>query len=246
MGNTVDSICCHGSSNHKSYKSSSDSCDNYYKEYSVAQQIRELTLARYAAALGKRGIIGLRAIELDFLYDGDKNLRLYSTKDNVFINENNLDTYVVAGEMYEVVANLCEEFVHDLMMKQFDLVWCKVFDYATEVDDRLAVKSKSKNKGKNKSKEFRPIRALVSRNRRKRMSEEGDDNENVKENRPVLVVATGRGKVGAGIFSRRFLMTHGVEIGSCMEYVREAAHRNMDIVLFDPNVNSEREGMFVS
>ena len=41
-------------------------------------------------------------------------------------------------------------------------------------------------------------------------------------------------------------MTHGVEIGSCMEYVREAAHRNMDIVLFDPNVNSEREGMFVS
>ena len=146
--------------------------------------------------------------------------------------------------MYEVVANLCEEFVHDLMMKQFDLVWCKVFDYATEVDDRLAVKSK--NKGKNKVKEFRPIRALVSRNRRKRMSEELGDNEDVQESRPVLVVATGRGKVGAGIFSRRFLMTHGVEIGSCMEYVREAAHRNMDIVLFDPNVNSEREGMFVS
>ena len=52
--------------------------------------------------------------------------------------------------------------------------------------------------------------------------------------------------VSSGIFSRRFLMTLGLVEGTCIQYVKEAKKRGMGIVIFDPNVNSEREGMAVS
>eukprot|EP00980_Cylindrotheca_fusiformis_P004849 scaffold1034_cov127-Cylindrotheca_fusiformis.AAC.30 len=61
--------------------------------------------------------------------------------------------------------------------------------------------------------------------------------------KPVLLVVTGKGKVAAGIFSRRHLMTNGLEISTALPYLREAKERNMQIAILDPNVNGSQEAM---
>jgi hypothetical protein len=59
----------------------------------------------------------------------------------------------------------------------------------------------------------------------------------------LLLVITGKGKVGAGIFSRRHLMTRGLEVSTALPFIRGAKVRNMDVALLDPNVNGSQEAM---
>ena len=80
----------------------------------------------------------------------------------------------------------------------------------------------------------REIGALVSRDR-------GPTNNNKK----TLLVVTGKGKVGAGIFSRRLLITLGVEPATALPFVREAAARGMEIAMLDPNVLTIQRAMEV-
>lgn len=60
---------------------------------------------------------------------------------------------------------------------------------------------------------------------------------------PVLLVATGKGKVKAGVFSRHHLLTGGVERSTAIMMVREAKKRKMRVAIIDPNARGEREGM---
>lgn len=61
--------------------------------------------------------------------------------------------------------------------------------------------------------------------------------------RPVLLVVTGKGTIRAGVFSRRHLMTRGMEAGTALPMVREARRRGLDAVLLDPNANGDVNGM---
>ncbi|KAL3928202.1 MAG: hypothetical protein SGBAC_012750 [Bacillariaceae sp.] len=65
------------------------------------------------------------------------------------------------------------------------------------------------------------INAMVTRNR--------------SFQRPLLLIVTGKGKVGAGIFSRRHLMIGGVETATALPFVQGAIQRNMDMAILDPN-----------
>ena len=236
---------------------------------SYAQQLQEQQRRKYVAALGFQGREGLQKIHFDFRlkcddssnnHDGGDNIlqeRLIylqqedgnnekdssSSINEIFITEENLSKYILEGEMYEVVARLCQEYAQEVLMKEGDLVWRTLYTYDNDSDPNL-VSSSPKRPGSHRphqrsKNEKCPIRALVSREFRGSSSLEQKDSN-------TLIIITGRGKVRCGIFSRRFLMTKGVVEGTCLNYVREARKRGMNIVILDPNVNTEREGMFVS
>jgi len=59
----------------------------------------------------------------------------------------------------------------------------------------------------------------------------------------TLLIATGKGKVRAGIFSRSHLMTSGIEPSTALPMVREARRRGMRCVIPDPNARGDRRGM---
>jgi len=66
-----------------------------------------------------------------------------------------------------------------------------------------------------------------------------------EETKPIFVISTGRGKVRAGIFSRRLLMTAGMGPATAYPFVKEAWKRNMHLILIDPNAHGERFGFTV-
>merc|ERR1711915_1115826 len=59
---------------------------------------------------------------------------------------------------------------------------------------------------------------------------------------PTLLITTGKGKVRAGIFSRRHLMTTGMEASTALSMVKEAKSRGMRVIIVDPNARGERMG----
>lgn len=65
--------------------------------------------------------------------------------------------------------------------------------------------------------------------------------KNMDLTRPTLLLVTGRGKVRAGIFTRKHIQTTGLEPSTAIDIVREAKQRNMNVVMLDPNCRGERE-----
>jgi len=61
--------------------------------------------------------------------------------------------------------------------------------------------------------------------------------------RPLLLIVTGKGKVGAGIFSRRHLMTSGIETSTALPFVQGAIQRKMDVAILDPNGGGPQKAM---
>ncbi|KAL7468158.1 hypothetical protein ACHAXS_008376 [Conticribra weissflogii] len=64
-----------------------------------------------------------------------------------------------------------------------------------------------------------------------------------REKKGTLLIATGRGKVRAGIFSRQHILTSGIEVGSAWHMIREARMRGMGVAIIDPNARGEGLGM---
>jgi len=58
-----------------------------------------------------------------------------------------------------------------------------------------------------------------------------------------MLIATGNGKVRAGIFSRQHLLITGIEASTALPIVREARRRGMSVVLLDPNARGDRLAM---
>lgn len=142
--------------------------------------------------------------------------RLFHIASESLITEKNLQTYVADGEMYEEVTRLCQECAQEAMQREGKLEWVIIC---------------------NDPAHSKPVRALVHEDHHLVSgSTTADDN-------PTLLIATGKGKVMAGIFSRRHLLTSGMEASTALPMVSEAAHRNMSVVIFDPNARGDRNGM---
>ena len=133
------------------------------------------------------------------------------------ITPQNRPLYAADGPMYELVASWAQRAAQDRMREAFRLEWVTLCD----------------EKG--------PVRALVDH--RLAFQEEEKKEDVSSEPRSTLLVATGRGKVRAGIFSRHHLLTGGIELGTAWHSVREARRRDMGVAIIDPNARGEQEAM---
>eukprot|EP00761_Pharyngomonas_kirbyi_P009231 gb/GECH01009247.1/.p1 GENE.gb/GECH01009247.1/~~gb/GECH01009247.1/.p1 ORF type:complete len:312 (+),score=72.24 gb/GECH01009247.1/:1-936(+) len=57
--------------------------------------------------------------------------------------------------------------------------------------------------------------------------------------KPVLIILQGKGPVRAGQWSRSLCVNDSLETGSILPYLREAQHRNWEIVVLNPNLNQK-------
>ena len=140
--------------------------------------------------------------------------RLFHAETNTMITMKNRKEFIADGDMYDQVARLCQEYAQEVMIEEGNLEWVTVCEAGNNPE---------------------PIRALVSAAMAK--------NEEILGTAPTLLIATGNGKVRAGIFSRQHLMTTGMECSTAIPVVREACKRGMNCVLLDPNVHGDRLGM---
>eukprot|EP00548_Thalassiothrix_antarctica_P010979 CAMPEP_0194159690 /NCGR_PEP_ID=MMETSP0152-20130528/77978_1 /TAXON_ID=1049557 /ORGANISM="Thalassiothrix antarctica, Strain L6-D1" /LENGTH=329 /DNA_ID=CAMNT_0038869299 /DNA_START=723 /DNA_END=1709 /DNA_ORIENTATION=- len=85
----------------------------------------------------------------------------------------------------------------------------------------------------------RQIKALVSKSN-------NNDNDDTATTKSTLLIITGKGKVGAGIFSRRLLLTVGLEPASAISFVREAKQRDINrVIILDPNSMSSNNNKMI-
>jgi hypothetical protein len=169
--------------------------------------------------------------------------RMFHTSSNTMINEGNRKKFIADGNMYEEISRLCQERAHELMCEEGNLEW-------------VTISKDETGQGKE------PIRALVNCNhpliRNKHSDSQQDGSVSNGEDsdggcgayrgppligRPTLLIATGKGKVRAGIFSRQHLMCSGVESATALPIVREAVMRKLNVVIVDPNVHGDSLGM---
>jgi hypothetical protein len=147
--------------------------------------------------------------------------RLFHIPSGLVVTEENRKQFCADGDMYEEVTRLCQEYAQDCMCQEGDLEWLTVETVSAsgqKEDIRMMV-----SKGHTVSKEESTAGA-----------EEGE--------RPTLLIATGRGKVRAGIFSRRHMMCSGLESATAIPLVREAAARGIHVIVLDPNVHGDTNG----
>ena len=144
-------------------------------------------------------------------------MRLFHKESNTMITTTNRKEFIADGAMYDIICRLAMEYSVELMIKDGGLQW--IIIAAAEVEENQS----------------EPIRALIST----RLVED----ESRLDNEPTLLIATGKGRVRAGIFSRQHLLTTGLECGSAIQFVREGRNRKMNVIILDPNVHGDRVGM---
>ncbi|KAL7539835.1 hypothetical protein ACHAXR_009652 [Thalassiosira sp. AJA248-18] len=171
--------------------------------------------------------------------------RLYHIPSNTAVTKDNRRTFVADGKMYDAIADLCQAAAQEIMAQTCDLVWVTMCDGkggGRNVQYQQVSQSKPRS---NSIEEWprdengniviqEPIRALVGRQPR------GID---AKQPHDTFLVATGKGKVRAGIFSREHLLTTGLEPSTALPLLREAQDRGMNCVVIDPNARGDRHGM---
>mmetsp|Transcript_6781 Transcript_6781/g.9901 ORF Transcript_6781/g.9901 Transcript_6781/m.9901 type:complete len:508 (-) Transcript_6781:106-1629(-) len=137
--------------------------------------------------------------------------RLVHRQSETLVERDNRRKFISDGQMYDEVSRCCMEFAQDFMIKEYGMKWITI---------------DSENEGY-------PIRALVT--------ETHPAAGGSSISRPTVLIITGKGKVGAGIFSRQHIQTTGVEPSTALFTIKQAKMRNMNVVLLDPNVNGERK-----
>ena len=147
-------------------------------------------------------------------------MRLFYCETNTLITEDNRKLYIADGQMYDEVARLAQEFAQEEMRREGNLEWVTVCHDPAH---------------------SQPVRALVHKDHH--LVSDLNEKESTADDRPTLLIATGKGKVMAGIFSRQHLLTTGLEASTALPMVIEANQRNMSVVIFDPNARGDRQGM---
>ena len=180
--------------------------------------------------------------EPDSDFDASSNLapkcmqcmrRLYHIASNSLVTVDNRKSFVADGDMYEAAARLCQEYVHDSMCQEFQLEWVTIESY----DDNGC------DNGNAVTMDKEPLRALINSSHPcLHHHPENHSEENDMLHRPTVFIATGRGKVRAGIFSREHLIGTGMESATAIPILREAMRRKMNVIVVDHNVHGDVQG----
>ncbi|KAL7479349.1 hypothetical protein ACHAW6_005082 [Cyclotella cf. meneghiniana] len=171
----------------------------------------------------------------------------------------NRQTYIADGKHYELITKLAQEAAHDIMTRTFDLEWITICNDACHeehvralVDIHHRLRFLQDGEGREVVEELLgACRHFHDDEDEKKEKEESVLLEEQQltnihgtiESTSTLLIATGRGKVRAGIFSRFHLLTAGIEVGTAWHNIREARMRDMGVVIIDPNARGEQEGM---
>ena len=169
--------------------------------------------------------------------------RLYHVPSSTVINNKNREIFIADGKMYDAVSDICQAAAQEIMAEMCNLVWVTICD--GKGGGLAQTQQKNMKVNPNTTHEWprdelgnivvrEPIRALVGRHQ----------HDDITHNPPdTLLVATGKGKVRAGIFSREHLLTTGLEPSTAIPMLLEARNRGMNCVVIDPNARGDREGM---
>jgi hypothetical protein len=147
----------------------------------------------------------------------------------------NRQMFIADGKMYDAVADLCQAVAQEIMAETCDLVWVTICDgrggglHAQHQKRHAQVTTRSNAIGTVQD----PIRALVGRN----------PTDLDTSPRDTFLIATGKGKVRAGIFSRHHLLTTGLEPSTALPLLYEARKRGMNCAVIDPNARGDGVGM---
>jgi hypothetical protein len=151
--------------------------------------------------------------------------RLFHCNDPITVE--NRKQYISDGHLFDQVSDVCQEKVQERLVNDHRL---KFVTLHQDNDDET---SKSKR---------RIIQALVNEN----YDDDEMDNPVVEDDdRPTLIIMTGKGKSRAGILSVKHLLISGMEVGSASYHIDQALSRNWHVVCLDPNAWGTHHGMEV-
>jgi hypothetical protein len=164
----------------------------------------------------------------------------------IMITPLNRHQYIADGSHYELISTIAQEAAHDIMRRIFTLEWVTVCSdeqhnehvrALVDADHPLALEEKEVVS------ELLGFHVNNGQEDEKKELEESNSEQSSQHQKSTLLIATGRGKVRAGIFSRFHLLTAGIEVGTAWHNIREARTRDMGVVIIDPNARGEQEGM---
>uniref|UniRef100_A0A7S4JLB9 Uncharacterized protein n=1 Tax=Odontella aurita TaxID=265563 RepID=A0A7S4JLB9_9STRA len=174
--------------------------------------------------------------------------RLFDIESGALVTEANRHKHVADGAMFDAVSILCQQTVQDeILRKEYGMRWVKTFDISGN-KKRVAADKCSIRALVTKSRESASTGRLLlpsgwaenkERDNTSRKKGSGHAEVHPQNWESTLLVLPGRGGSHAGIFSRRHLMTSGVEVSTAVPMVREALTRGMDVVMLDPNSRGE-------
>ena len=172
------------------------------------------------------------------------------------ITTGNRQQFIADGLHYELVSTLAQETAQEMMRRTFHLEWITICDddafgehvrALVDHDHRLILEDSENRLAVEEllGVHFQQHTPTTSREDEKKEDSPLKLNQQpvTKSNKSTLLIATGRGKVRAGIFSRQHLLTSGVEVGTAWHNVREARERGMGLAIIDPNARGEGEGL---
>jgi hypothetical protein len=136
------------------------------------------------------------------------------------ITAENRKQYISDGHFFDQVSDVCQEQVQERLVSDYRLKFVTLHQDNDEA-----------SKG-------RIIQALVNENYNEMDNPEEDD-------RPTLIIMTGKGKSRAGILSVKHLLISGMEVGSASYHIEQALSRNWNVVCLDPNALGTHHGMEV-
>ena len=170
-----------------------------------------------------------------------------STLQPIAITPQNKSLYIADGLHYELLSTLCQEAAHEIMCRTFNLEWVTLCTDESH-DEQIKALVDANHPLDNEEREV--VEKLsgfhlenVHEDEKKEKDESTSEEECIPRKNSTLLIATGRGKVRAGIFSRFHLLTAGIEVGTAWHNIREAQIRDMGVVIIDPNARGEEEGM---
>jgi len=184
--------------------------------------------------------------------------RLFHVPSNQIVSELNWPTLIAPGKLYDVVARLCMETAQEEMMRVGNLEWSTIGssnsnsynNKDTNSDSPTTTDTESSSSSASSTAEESSDTNRDEQSGNTTTSEDDDDDDAIRlltsrqyqPKNPTLLVITGKGQVGAGIFSRRHLLTSGMEVSTALPFVRKAKDEPMNIVMFDPNQTVRRKG----
>ncbi|KAL7429668.1 hypothetical protein ACHAXM_001804 [Skeletonema potamos] len=167
---------------------------------------------------------------------------------SIMITLSNRKKFIADGPHYDLIANIAQEAAQSIMCSELNLEWATVCSdqnlgsvvrAMVDADHPLLLEE-----GENKA----ALQELllvggVAREEKKDDCQRAAAMSSPNKTKSTLLIATGRGKVRAGILSRQHLLTAGIEIGSAWHFIREARlRRGWGVAIIDPNARGEEAG----